>query len=125
MAGRPVSPDSMEIGKTALTALGKQRIKGVQAQLFAETIRNYQQVEYYTFPKIMGLAERGWNAHPVWENLSGSTEAQAYEQDLLQFYRKISRKEMPHWVQNGYSLPFAISGAVSERRKTICNTFPS
>lgn len=108
MAGHPVSPDSMEIGKTALTALGKQRIKGVQAQLFAETIRNYQQVEYYTFPKIMGLAERGWNAHPVWENLSGKTEAQAYEQDLVQFYRKISRKEMPHWVQNGihFRLPY-------------------
>lgn len=122
MAGRPVSPDSMEIGKTALTALGKQRIKGVQAQLFAETIRNYQQVEYYTFPKIMGLAERGWNAHPVWENLSGSTEAQAYEQDLLQFYRKISRKEMPHWVQNGIHFRLPYPGLCLKDGKLYANT---
>ncbi len=122
MAGRPVSPDSMEIGKTALTALGKQRIKGVQAQLFAETIRNYQQVEYYTFPKIMGLAERGWNAHPVWENLSGNTEAQAYEQDLLQFYRKISRKEMPHWVQNGIHFRLPYPGLCLKDGKLYANT---
>ena len=122
MAGHPVSPDSMEIGKTALTALGKQRITGVQAQLFAETIRNYQQVEYYTFPKIMGLAERGWNAHPIWENLSGNTETQAYEQDLVQFYRKISQKEMPHWVQNGIHFRLPYPGLCLKDGKLYANT---
>ena len=39
-------------------------------------------MEYLLFPKILGLAERGWNAHPVWENLSGVREQQAFNQAL-------------------------------------------
>ena len=78
-----------------MTASGRKQIKGVQAQLFAETIRGFQWVEYYTFPKVMGLVERGWNAHPEWETLSGAMEQQAFDRDLALFY--------------GDKLPFASS----------------
>ena len=74
MAGNPVEISSAGKGKTTLTASGRKQIKGVQAQLFAETIRGFQWVEYYMFPKVMGLVERGWNAHPDWETLSGVAE---------------------------------------------------
>ena len=57
-------------------------IKGVQAQLFSETIRSFQWVEYYIFPKILGLVERGWNTHPTI--------------DLSHFYALISDKEMTY-----------------------------
>ena len=72
MAGNPVDMNAAAKGKTALTEVGKKNIVGVQGQLFAETIRNFDQVEYLLFPKMMGLAERGWNAHPAWEALSGA-----------------------------------------------------
>ena len=79
MAGNPIDLDNAEKGKTALTEIGKKHIMGVQGQLFAETIRSFDGVEYLLFPKILGLAERGWNAHPVWENLSGMREQQAFQ----------------------------------------------
>ena len=77
MAGNPIDLNNAEKGKTALTEIGKKHIMGVQGQLFAETIRSFDGVEYLLFPKILGLAERGWNAHPAWENLSGIREEQA------------------------------------------------
>lgn len=101
MAGHPVDVSTAGKGKTALTASGRENIKGVQAQLFAETIRGFQWVEYYIFPKVMGLVERGWNAHPAWETLSGVAEQQAFDRDLSLFYEKISVKEMPYWSRIG------------------------
>ena len=62
-----------------MTEIGKKHIMGVQGQLFAETIRSFDGVEYLLFPKILGLAERGWNAHPVWENLSDSTGGAGFQ----------------------------------------------
>lgn len=101
MAGNPVDVSTVGKGKTTLTASGRENIKGVQAQLFAETIRGFQWVEYYMFPKVMGLVERGWNAHPDWEILSGVAEQQAFDRDLSLFYEKISVKEMPYWSRTG------------------------
>lgn len=101
MAGNPIDLSRAAEGKTALTETGKQHIVGVQGQLFAETIRSFEGVEYLLFPKILGLVERGWNAHPVWENLSGAQEQQAFNQALSRYYGKISRSEMPYWAKNG------------------------
>lgn len=101
MAGNPVDVSAAGKGKTKLTASGRENIKGVQAQLFAETIRGFQWVEYYMFPKVMGLVERGWNAHPDWETLSGVAEQQTFDRDLSLFYEKISVKEMPCWSRTG------------------------
>lgn len=101
MAGNPVDVSAAGKGKTTLTASGRENIKGVQAQLFAETIRGFQWVEYYMFPKVMGLVERGWNAHPDWETLSGVAEQQTFDRDLSLFYEKISMKEMPCWSRTG------------------------
>ena len=100
-AGNPIDLDEAEKGKTVLTEIGKQNIIGVQGQLFAETIRNFEGVEYLLFPKLMGLAERGWNAHPIWEFLSGTEEQQVFNQALALYYEKISKAEMPYWVKNG------------------------
>ena len=101
MAGNPIDLNNAEKGKTALTEIGKKHIMGVQGQLFAETIRSFDGVEYLLFPKILGLAERGWNAHPAWENLSGIREEQAFDQTLALYYEKISKSEMPYWAKNG------------------------
>ena len=50
--------DSLEMDKEQLRADRISLIKGVQAQLFTETIRSFDRVQYYVFPKIWGLVER-------------------------------------------------------------------
>ena len=54
-----------QAGKLPLLPEAKANIIGVQGQLFSETIRNFDMVEYYLLPKIFGLVERGWNTEPL------------------------------------------------------------
>lgn len=119
--GNSIDLEAAEKGKTKLTEAGKKQITGVQAQLFSETIRSYDWVEYYLFPKLMGLVERGWNAHPAWENLSGEQEKQAFNQDLALYYKKISIKEMPYWVENKINFRLPLPGLEVKDGKLYAN----
>jgi len=58
--------DQYDREKTLRLAPSKRaNIIGTNGQLFAETIRSDEQTEQYIFPKLQGLAERGWNATPI------------------------------------------------------------
>lgn len=120
-AGNPIDLDEASKGKTVLTEMGKRNIIGVQGQLFAETIRHFEGVEYLLFPKLMGLAERGWNAHPAWESLSGTAEQQAFRQALAAYYLKISRQEMPHWAKVGINFRLPQPGLLVKDGKLHAN----
>lgn len=41
-------------------------IIGVQGQLFSETVRNREMAENLIFPKVAGIAERGWNRNATY-----------------------------------------------------------
>ena len=43
--------------------LEHNNVIGMNAQLWAEPIRSFQQVEWQLYPKMFGLAERSWNNH--------------------------------------------------------------
>ena len=121
-AGNPVDLAEAGEGKTALSEVGKKHIVGVQGQLFAETIRNFDGVEYLLFPKIMGLVERGWNAYPAWESLSGAQEQQAFDEALALYYGKLSEKEMPHWAKRGINFRLPQPGLMIKDGKLYANT---
>ena len=40
----------------------QSKVKGISAQLFAETIKDFSMVEHYMLPRILGLAERAHNS---------------------------------------------------------------
>jgi N-acetyl-beta-hexosaminidase len=42
-------------------ALTHKNVIGISAQLWAEVIRSFSQVEWQLYPKMFGLSERGWN----------------------------------------------------------------
>ncbi len=85
-------------GKTPLVA--RENIVGVQGQLWTETIRNFDHVTYYVFPKTLGLFERGWNASPVWEGTQVSDDP-AFVADFNAFYSIIRDKELPYYRKIG------------------------
>ena len=87
-------------GKTPLVA--KENILGVQGQLWSETIRSFDHVTYYLFPKALGLFERGWNASPVWEDTTVSDDP-AFIDDFNKFYSIINDKELPYYQKIGIS----------------------
>ena len=110
LKGAPMDMSKAEKGKPALTTEGQQNMIGVSAQFFAETLRGYDWLQYYLFPKYMGLVERGWNAHPAWESLEGAQEENTYLQALALYERVIAEKEMSDWAKRGINFRVAHPG---------------
>ncbi len=93
-------------GKPALAH--KDNIIGVQAQLWGETLRNFDQVQYLTLPKVFGMVERAWNASPEWaDNLADTA---AYNAARRQYNLKIGTVELPLLLKHGYNFRVGMPG---------------
>lgn len=116
--GTPIDVTSNGLGKPALGK--KENIIGVQAQLWAETIRNFDQVQYLALPKMLGLVERGWNAQPDWSlNL---TNVALYDSACHQYNLKIGTRELPLLNRRGYNFRIGQPGIKVEDGKMLVNT---
>ncbi|MGN0214504.1 MAG: family 20 glycosylhydrolase [Muribaculaceae bacterium] len=116
--GNEVNLDKAAQGKPDI--LRKDCILGLQAQLWAETIRDYGMVQEYVFPKIFGLVERSWNASPEWGE--GSLNNEKYLADRAAYSMRIGRRELPHLNRVGASFHLAQPGAVVENGMLKVNT---
>ena len=98
--GRKVELKEAGQGKPVLQPTGLPYLRGVQGQLWTETIRNFDHVTYYLFPKSLGLWERGWNGSPSW---AGTTEADdpAFTADFDRFFGIITAHEYPYYEALG------------------------
>ena len=96
--GRMNDISGMSEGKTELSA--PENIIGIQGQLWSETIRCFDHVTYYFFPKSVGLFERGWNATPVWQSTTCSDDP-LFVSDFDRFYSIIVDREMPYYESQG------------------------
>ena len=83
--------------KTRLTPQGKPNIIGTQGQLWSETIRNFDHVTYYLFPKALGQFERAWNAVPSWT----SAEEESFNEDFDKFFSIVAEHEYPYYDNIG------------------------
>ena len=100
--GRMTDLASASEGKPALTPEGKPYIIGVQGQLWSETLRNFDHVTYYLFPKALGLFERGWNAAPAWAETTRPDDP-AFVADFDRFFTTIVEREYPYYESLGIS----------------------
>jgi len=58
----------------SLTEAGKRRIRGLEAALWTETIRDPALIDYLLMPRLLAMAERAWAADPA-----GTSEAAAWQ----------------------------------------------
>ena len=86
--------------KTPLLPEARGCIVGVSGQLWAETLRCFDHVTYYTFPKALGLFERGWNATPSWEGATVSDDP-AFTDDFDRFFSIVTDHEYPYYESAG------------------------
>ncbi len=87
-------------------------VLGVQGQLWSETVRNPENLEMLIFPKILGLAERGWNADSTYT-----------EPD----FNAVVIKEMPKWDAAGVTYHVRQPGVVmvDENTFTVNTSYPN
>lgn len=69
------------------TVSGPGKVIGIQGQIWAETIRNPQQLYAIMLPKMLGLAERAWNADSTYSH--------------AQYNKIIGEKELPVYAGKG------------------------
>ena len=77
-----------------------QNIIGVQAQLWTETVRNFDHVTSYVFPKVCGVFERAWNASPEWEGTVKADDP-LFMDALDRYYSTVVSHEMPYYEAEG------------------------
>ena len=99
---RPTDLATAGDGKPALTPAGKPFILGVQGKLWSETLRNFDHVTYYLFPKAVGLFERGWNASPDWAATTRPDDP-AFVADFDRFFTTVVEREYPYYESLGIS----------------------
>ena len=97
--GTPINITTAGDGKTKLEK--PENIIGVQAQLWGETLRSFDEVQYLLLPKMMGVSERAWNTLPEWSK--DLTDTKAYNDARHQYNLKIGTRELPLLRSRGFN----------------------
>jgi hexosaminidase len=118
-AGELIDIEAATKTKLPLNPTARPQIKGLQGILWAETVKSFEQVEYYLFPKIFGLAERAWNTQPEWAQ---TLDNQAYEDAKRYYNAKISEKELPRLSKLGVNFRVAQPGIVIREGRLYANS---
>ncbi|MBV7315434.1 family 20 glycosylhydrolase [Shewanella sp. NIFS-20-20] len=98
--GKPyVADDTKQLDAAGVTiqaplAPGRDVI-GIQGQIWSETIRSHQLVDYLTFPRLLMLAERAWHK-PEWE-VPYQAEGAIYHQDSGYFTPLMRQQQLQQW----------------------------
>lgn len=115
--GESIDTEEASKNMAQIRSEAKKNIIGVEAQLWSETIKGRDMVEYYTFPKIIGFAESGWARERSWENQTNVPLRKSQIQEGWNlFANAISQREYPklaNW-NGGYTYRIASPGAKIE-----------
>lgn len=114
--------------KETLTAAGRANIVGMEAPLWAETIKTPAQQEYLLLPKLLGVAERAWAKDPVWATEKEAAKSQVlYNQAWSEFANVVGKRELPRLdaYRGGYRYRIPTAGAVVKNNQVVANVqFP-
>lgn len=84
------------------------KIIGLCGHVFAETMRSPEQLQYYLFPKMLGLVERAWNANETY-----STK---------RFNLIIAEEELPSLAATGCNFRLRQPGISQKKGKIFMNS---
>jgi hexosaminidase len=104
------------------------RILGLQAELWSETVKGGTMAEYYYLPKLIGFAERAWVGQSSWGTIPDQ-EARigAMNTDWNRFANVVGQRELPRldYLHGGYNYRLPPPGAVIQDGMLHANvTFP-
>jgi hexosaminidase len=121
--GNPLDMDRYE-DHVKLTEASRQNLLGIQAQLWSETVKGPEMLEYYLFPKMLGLSERAWAPDPEWAHLPKKKQRlEGLDQAWNIFANALAQRElvrMDHlWDGVNYRLP--LPGAIIEEGQLKAN----
>ncbi|HMR84352.1 MAG TPA: family 20 glycosylhydrolase, partial [Niabella sp.] len=126
--GKEVYLDKAGAAFQPLNSEAKSRIRGVQAQMWSETIKGRDMLEYYLLPKLIGFSETSWARERDWEPVADRTiRLQKMDLSWNLFANAIAKAEFPKLAKwnNGYHFRIPPVGIKKENGMVRANVaFP-
>lgn len=126
--GKTIDVDSAYDNLEHLKPSARKNIIGLQAQLWSETIKGPEMLEYYLLPKLMAFAETAWGKERNWETIQNrSVREQEMDKGWNVFANTLAQKELPRlaYIYGGYNYHVPAPGAqVVNGVLEANNTFP-
>ena len=122
--GNPYDPQTDFKGMTRMSINAYSRVKGLQAQLWSETVKGGTMAEYYYLPKLIGFAERAWFGQASWGRISDLEErVAAMDSDWNRFANIVGHRELPRldYLHGGFNYRLPPPGAVIKEGKLYAN----
>ena len=119
--GKPFVPARDFVGMERLTPTGKANIAGLQAQLWSETVKGRDMLEYYYLPKLFGFSQRAWQGQAAWK---GDWEDPGRLADWNRFMNTVVQVEFPFLEKHrdGYNYRIPPPGILAENGQIKMNT---
>jgi hexosaminidase len=95
----------------------RHNILGVEAQLWSETIKGRDMLEYYTLPKLIGFAESAWTSQREWETIENEADREEKIREGWNIFANgLAKRELPRlsYINNGYNYRLPPPGAIIE-----------
>ncbi|HRN56889.1 MAG TPA: family 20 glycosylhydrolase, partial [Agriterribacter sp.] len=102
----------------------RKNIIGVEAQLWSETIKGRDMLEYYMLPKLIGFSESAWSPERKWETQSNRRlRLKNIAEEWNRFANTIAQKEFPRLAHTngGYAYRVPPAGVIVENGQAKAN----
>ncbi|WP_128545151.1 family 20 glycosylhydrolase [Larkinella soli] len=103
----------------------RKNVIGLEAQLWSETVKGRDMLEYYILPKLIGFAESAWAAERPWETIEDrAARTKAIQTGWNVFANTVAQRELPRLatLNGGYNYRLPPPGAVIENGQMKANT---
>lgn len=122
--GREINMEEEYAGMERLKPEARKRILGVEAQLWSETIKGREMLEYYMLPKLFGFAESAWAKERGWESIDDKGKREnVMDSQWNVFANTLAQKELPRlsYLNGGYNYRIPLPGGIIENGKLLAN----
>jgi hexosaminidase len=117
--GEPIDNLEALVGRPMPALEKPENLRGLQGQVWTETIRTGEQMEQMIYPRLISLAERAWHK-AQWEG--DKPDAAARERDWARHAVQLSRKELPKLSRLGGDFYLPPPGAKIVNGKLTANS---
>jgi len=118
------APEAARVGKDGLTDYGKRRIRGLEATLFTETVRDPKRIDYLVMPRLLAVAERAWAPDPAWALEADAGKASALHRRAWSgFVNALGQRVLPRLDLDGKGVDYRIAppGLLLEGQRVLVN----
>lgn len=115
--GQSIDPEQAYAGLERLRPENARNIVGLQAQLWGETIKGNEMLEYSALPKLIGYAESAWTKERPWENQKNADiRKKQMDEGWNVFANTLAKRELPKLskLNGGYNYRIPQPGAIIE-----------